>query len=375
MNYFFITGLYRSGTTLLQKVLQNHPKIFSVDQPMPVLYSYLKTVFYDKKGVVKNNVLGTLFNNSNYELSELSEFVDNYTISDFEKILKQAKEFSGVKSDRVFNIFNDLIPDKLVNVYSQICDSLSKEYNKFHVDYKGTKEIIAEEYIPYFLNKNIKVILIIRDIRDVINSMVMGRGADFIGDIRPTLFNIRNWRKSVAYSIAYKNNPNFLSIKYEDLVTDPSLTLSKILDFFGTDGFDYINTELKDHNLEAWSGNSSFNKYNGISNKSIGSYKDNFENGYIDYITKLSLPELLHLNYEVGNTSYEKMDCLEEFIEPFEVNHKYFNKNYSTDCKNIMLETDRINYLLGNKEVNRNKYFIFDEVADVLKKEIDVRKH
>jgi Sulfotransferase domain len=375
MNYFFITGLYRSGTTLLQKILQNHPKFFSVDQPIPNLYSFLKTVFYDKKDIVEDNVLGTLFNNSKYELSEFTNFIDNYTINDFKKILEQAQEFSGVKSDKIFKIFNELYPDTLVNVYSQICDSLSSEYKKSQADYKGTKEIIAEEYIPYFLNKDIKVLLIIRDIRDVINSTLMGRGSDFIGDVRPTMFNIRNWRKSVAYSIAFKKDPNFLTIKYEDLVLDTESTLSKISDFFNADGFDidFLNNGLKDHSLEDWKGNSSFNEYSGISNKSIGNYKNNFDIEYINYIEKLCLPELLYLKYEVNNLSLEKMSFLEEFVEPFQVNHKYFHKNYSNESENIELEKNRINYLLGNKEVNKNKYFIFDEVADVLKKEIDGR--
>ena len=57
----------------------------------------------------------------------------------------------------------------------------------------GSKEIFCEEYIPYFLSNGVKVILLIRDPRDIITSLNFGKGADFTGEIRPTLFNIRNW--------------------------------------------------------------------------------------------------------------------------------------------------------------------------------------
>ncbi len=375
MNYFFITGLYRSGTTLLQKILQSHLQIFSLDQPLPNLYYHLKSSFYKERNIIEKNILGILFPNEHYELDEFISFANNQLLNekDFEIIFKQAKSFSGVNSDKVFNISTKLQAAKLNEVYHQICDLLAKEYNNENTTYRGSKEIIAEEYIPYFLNKKIKVILIVRDIRDVINSLNYGKGNNFTGEIRPTLFNIRNWRKSVAYSIKYKNNTHFLSIKYEDLIHHTPQILTKVSDFLQISEFtteSYLNS-LKDQNNKKWQANSSFENYDSISNKSIGKYKSNFSSELIEYIEKLCLPELVHLNYEVENTRFNNLTFLDTFKEPFAVNHKLFDKSYSIDNENIKLEKNRLNYLLGNKEINKKRYFIFDQVADVLKKEMD----
>ncbi len=256
----------------------------------------------------------------------------------------------------------------LNNVYFQLCDLLSEEYDKKNVACKGTKEIIAEEYIPYFLEKGTKVLLIIRDIRDVINSLNYGKGNDFTGNIRPTLFNIRNWRKSVAYSIEYKENPNFLTIKYENLVNNSDIELDRISTFLNINPFDLknLNKGFKDHGENQWKSNSSFKNYNNISNKSVGQYLNNLSPEYINYIENLCLPELLHLNYHTQSTKFEDLSFLDNFKEPINVNHKLFNKNYSLNKKEIKLEKDRINYLLGNKEINKELYFIFNSVAKTL---------
>ncbi|MBN2757951.1 MAG: sulfotransferase [Bacteroidales bacterium] len=372
MNYLFITGLYRSGTTLLQKILQNHPNVFSADQPLPNLYIYLKSKFYFEKNITDNNILGTLFNNK-YQLSEFIDFIEKYTLTekDFEIIFNNAREFSGVNSKKIFNISEKFESGNLFNVYKQICEFLSEEYNKSDVLYKGTKEIITEEYIPYFLNNDIKVILIIRDIRDIINSVVMGKGADFIGDVRPTLFNIRNWRKSVAYYIKFKENSNFLTVKYEDLVEKPKSTLNKISKFLKLEQFDIelLNKGLNDYTGQ-WNGNSSFHSYDIISSKSVGKYKDNLNKNYIRYIENLCLPELKYLNYKIQVSEFEDISFLDKFTEPFKVNHKLFDKNYSKSKENINLEKNRINYLLGNIEINKELYFIFENIAEILRKQI-----
>ena len=375
MSYFFITGLYRSGTTLLQKVLQNHSNVFSADQPLPNLYYHIKSNFYKENNISKKIVLGTLFCNKNYQPFEFINFINNYKIdkSDFEIIFNNAKKYSGVNSEKVFNIYGSLFQGKLYNVYCQLCNLLSEEYNKKDVTYKGTKEIIAEEYIPYFLDKGIKVLLIIRDIRDVINSLNYGKGSDFTGNIRPTLFNIRNWRKSVAYSIAYKENPNLLTLKYEDLVNNSENELKRISEFLNIKSFDIKNLYkgFKDHGASKWKANSSFKDYHNISNESVGKYLNNFNQKYINYIERLCLPELLYLKYETKITKIENLNFLDEFNEPINVNHKIFDEKYSTDISKITLERNRIKYLIGNENINKKLYFIFDSVAEKLKNEIN----
>ena len=62
----------------------------------------------------------------------------------------------------------------------------------------GSKEIAVEEYIPYFIEVGTKVVLVVRDPRAMIASLALGEGERYGGSPRPILFDVRNWRKSVA---------------------------------------------------------------------------------------------------------------------------------------------------------------------------------
>ena len=50
-NPLLVTGCYRSGTTIVEKVLHSHPKINIASQPFPVLYIQAKEIFLDRMGI------------------------------------------------------------------------------------------------------------------------------------------------------------------------------------------------------------------------------------------------------------------------------------------------------------------------------------
>ena len=57
----FITGLYRSGTTLVDKILQNHPENFIASQPISSLFYEVKKQFLQSINKATNFPLGNLF--------------------------------------------------------------------------------------------------------------------------------------------------------------------------------------------------------------------------------------------------------------------------------------------------------------------------
>ena len=61
MNNVFITGLYRSGTTLVEKIIQNNPEIFIANQPTPFLFFELKNKILKEDNVEYYPPLNTLF--------------------------------------------------------------------------------------------------------------------------------------------------------------------------------------------------------------------------------------------------------------------------------------------------------------------------
>jgi hypothetical protein len=56
-----VTGCYRSGTTLLEKLLHAHPASCVASQPFPVLYAYVKNLFDVSRGLLRRYPLGHRF--------------------------------------------------------------------------------------------------------------------------------------------------------------------------------------------------------------------------------------------------------------------------------------------------------------------------
>src|SRR5690349_11578648 len=193
----FITGLSRSGTTLLEKLLNNHPDIAIASQPFPYLYRHLKKKFFDSIQYPQTYyVLNNLFKEDRYTARDLNNFLDHYSVSQNElrEIFIQMKNFTGqwtIMNDAGVSNYDD---QNLQGAFSHLLKHATASDKKV----RGAKEINCEEFVSYFINNGIKCIVILRDPRDVITSLNIGRGEQFGGQHRPTLFHIRNWRKSVA---------------------------------------------------------------------------------------------------------------------------------------------------------------------------------
>jgi len=377
MNYFFVTGTYRSGTTLLEKIIGSHEKIFSAEQPFPTIFILLKKKFLEISGISQQMPLGHLFAQEQYTPETFTNFLEEYRIDKeiLSESLEWAAKFDGVKTKEILKAKDYIITGSYFNeFYQSYIDALSVIKGKKQVITKGSKEIVTEEYIPYFLRHKTKTILIIRDIRDVINSANFGKGNQYIGEIRPTLYTIRIWRKSVAFALKYIEHPDFLVVKYENLIKNTEETLDKIFNFLNIQGFD-INSIISQIN-STWTANSSFENYKGLSQQSIGKYKENLSTEYTRYIEYLTFPELIAMNYtpEIINLEQFKdlknIKILENFSEPVKVSHKALDKNYSCKKDNITNEIERIKFLNNECDTETNeirKFFIFEQAYNNLK--------
>ncbi len=103
-------------------------------------------------------------------------------------------------------------------------------------------------HIPDILNdfgRKAKIIHIIRDGRDVVLSKHPVYGADYIKPER--------WIEDVKKGLFYYKHPQVLSMRYEDLVTDPKKECNEIFDFLGLENcinvMDFVGmTNVKEHN-------------------------------------------------------------------------------------------------------------------------------
>lgn len=338
-NSCFVTGCIRSGTTLVEKLLCNHPAMSVLSQPFPTLYFDVKKQFLESIGVCDEYFL-------------LSHYVDEtrYSLSDFNQFLKASyvpleavrdalhTEYDGKLSNAVeFSLQGD---NSLVEVYSHLCKANSHNNS---ARLFGSKEVLCEEFVPYFLENGLKVIHILRDPRDVVSSIKFGKGEDFIGRIKPLLFELRNWRKSAQLAIQFVEHPLFKTIQYEDLVLEPKETLNELCDFLEIDRFsiDAFKHGILSQNGDVWSSNSSFDSVDGIiSKRSVGGFHNRLSTNVIEYIETITAPELQKLkNQPIRHDNWQSI--ISNFVEPQPPTDTNLPSNYSTTSKAIEYELQR----------------------------------
>jgi hypothetical protein len=380
MQYIFITGIQRSGTTLVEKVLCNHAKVFISSQPMPFVYYHLKRVFLESLGVKAHYPLSTMFDEPLYDPEAFIDFLKKYHLNPQERdeLFTRMSGYGGNYSPELIEQMPKLTSAMLWDLYNEIVHIALRLYApRKNVHLLGSKEVICEEYIPFFIRSNARAILILRDPRDVLLSTNSG---DQMGKIRPTLHYMRTWRKSVAFALLYRLNPYVLVIKYEDMVRNPAQYLSKLAAFFEIESFpdEILEKGLVDQKGNLWQGNSNFAVYRSISDRSVGLYRKKLSPEAIRYVETVCFPEMIELGYQCDMIrSVTELDqAIQELREPFTITRPDFDPDFSHQSLQLQSERARIDLLLQNQaaggDVLRRK-FIFPEAYERLRNTI--REH
>jgi len=240
----FISGMFRSGTTLLGRMLNAHPEISVASDPYLDFFKHLRSAVGEELGIKVNP----------------SEPIDDYYF-----LSPQRELFQRIRTSTLDRPFNpQLIPQLMDTINTRastycplICDHLSTNvgkgdktfedvfnslltvltnaYGKKSAKYIGFKEVWANEFIPAFAHsyENARFIQILRDPRAV-SASKNAKDACY-----PWLFLGRQWRKITATSWLNQHDDKFgakvLTIKYEDLVSKPVETSKNICNFLELD--------------------------------------------------------------------------------------------------------------------------------------------
>lgn len=352
----FVTGMYRSGTTLLEKLLHSHPGICLASQPYPLLFFYAKQAFLDELSLSRRYPLEDCFLEEDYHPQDFHAFLDEHRFSQgflrglFDDLADYKK---GLWTPEMLQFGDRIQPGRFLHLFEQLNACIAELFPKPQSVYLGLKDVLFEEYVPYLLNRGVKVVISLRDPRATVASLSGGCHEDYTGAVRPTLYNVRLWRKSVATVLGCEDHPAFHWLRYEDLVTDTPGQLRRLCQFLELDDYaeDAFAEGIRDQWGNAWRGNSSYNQTSGVNTEPLTRFRSLVPAETIAYIESCCLPELKLLGYELFASDDFSERALRQYQEPFPVDHPKFPSNYSLQPDHLQQEIRRYEMLREKREL------------------------
>jgi len=300
----FITGIYRSGTTLISRILNNHSKLW---------------VTYDLVHFMR-------FSYERYNPVQLQENAETLVKEIHARILKRWNVALDVKS--VISVLNASTEITYRTVYETIMESLALQHKGGALGW-GEKTNVCWGKIPDFLKMfpEGKVIHILRDPRAVMCSyreMSYEPGYAYLDSAFASLHSFVS-AKQFSKKLGKEN---YYYLKYEDLVNDPSQTIQSICNFLGIEFEDVLLNALTftDKQGERWKGDSSFDKdLRTISKKPLNRWKASAKNIETFFIEMINRPVMHDFNYALSGIHLTK----EEWIELYDIlNDRIINSRY-----------------------------------------------
>lgn len=363
-NYnLYITGMFRSGTTFLSRLLDSHYKV-AINSD--TLLQFLKNIRYEvKKDANLTENQDRFLDDYFFDLDEI-ETLEHIESFDSKKILKEhvwkflieyLEENFRKYSNKLTGTLKGSTPNNYKKAIQLLFNLIAKNYGDENTKIIGIKEVWGIEFIPFLIKNliNTKVIVIIRDPRAVYASK-QNTNKQY-----PIYFICNQWRKIFALAHFYKNkfDGKVFILKYEELILNPEKIINQICDFLGLNFYtDLLNLKrLKDGNNKNWSQNSNFK-----------SRKRGFDRDAIDrwskYILKREKKIIEYLCYH----EMKKFD-----YEVNEIDKKSLNSDYLTE-RQIHYENCRHDFISQSNELNdeikTKKFFLKTYFYKYLRNEV-----
>lgn len=244
----FVLGTPRSGTTLLQKILESHSKLFSI-QAETAIFSFKN--FWSK-------------NRKHFDFDELTK----------NKLLSESKDNIDFFENSV-SILMDRNPGKIFI-----------EKTPQHIRYLS----FLIKHFP-----NAKFVHIVRDGRDCYCSAIKH---PWIPQSRSIELFSKYYSSCVKRGIKSIGHPNVHTLKYEDLVQDPLAIVKDLMTFLSLEvEEEQLNSSFRSKDKRAQL--EQFKKLNeGINNSSVGRWKNELNKKQIQEFEKYSKDVLRYFGYD-----------------------------------------------------------------------------
>jgi hypothetical protein len=307
MNKFFVTGMVRSGTSLISRSLDAHAHLVCALDPC---LGFFRSV--------RNELLHQTDQGCPDPEAPFTDFffsrppgVGLYLQADLHRPIRF--EPLEVTRERMRHFNRDsnatlLVPwlDKLgreknyAELLEAILGLLQEAYGSKSSRWIGFVQTWVEAFAPVLLNTwpDLVCVHIIRDPRAVIASWL--HTTDLTHDY-PFLMILRNWRKSAALASRFCRlyGDRYLVWRYEDFVSDPAGCLTGFCRRLGLE-FDRAMTEtakFRGGGGEHWQSNTSYETPHGISHQFKDKWRQRLSEADLQFIEDSCAPEMARWNY------------------------------------------------------------------------------
>jgi hypothetical protein len=308
--HLLVTGPTRSGTTLAARLLDAHPAISVPSQPYPLLYPEVMADFLAACGEARPHLpLGDLFLEDRYRPHDLAGFLDSYRpgTARLEEIWDAMERYSGRQT---------AVPlargPGAATSFATLLQSLLDAAAPGDALVSGAKEVMVEEFLPYLIDRGFRGVIVIRDPRDVVASVLAPGSETWVGRPRPLLFILRNWRRAVTVAAALSDHPGFRIQWFEEMTVEPESELESLAHWLGLDR--PFDSGAAVATLDRIPANSSFEPTTGVSSAPAGRYHTELSDAVIRYIETVCGPEMDWLGYE--RADHHDVAALAAFTEP-----------------------------------------------------------
>lgn len=311
MDQLFVTGMFRSGTTLLARMIHSHDEIVCASDPYRPFFNCLRDSVAGEIGVSVPSYapLGSYFCDDDQR--RLFEAVQQCSLDrpfdrDADELLTRIRSHGRQFSPRIINNLRAVEGDSFEAVYRNLLSKVPEQYGTGNERVTATKEVWSTEFVPALAETfpECKFVLVVRDPRAVAASNNVNQGRRY-----PWTFLARQWRKIAILSWVYDTDEELCDrvhvLRYEDLVESPRETATDMCEFLDLpldeDILDPSN--FVDGRGEQWLQNTSYDDGGASFNtESIDKWQDTLDDRTISFLEQCCYPAMTRFGYEFSSS-------------------------------------------------------------------------
>ncbi|GBE29811.1 sulfotransferase domain protein [bacterium BMS3Bbin04] len=238
--FFFISGMFRSGTSLLARMLNAHPELAVASDPYAPLFKAFRNqvVRTTEPGQAfdPDAPLGDYYLNPRelvfYEAIQDASLDRPFSETKLFTLQEQIRQISAKSSPKIHPYLDKLKGNSYGELLASGVQIIREAYGDDHTKLVGFKEAMTNEFVPHILDTfpEAKAIVVQREPR------AMAASCNWAGKKYPWIYLARQWRKlgAIAWTLTqngFVNRDRVMLVSYESLIRRPKETMEQICEF------------------------------------------------------------------------------------------------------------------------------------------------